>query len=104
MTWHPTSIAARLPQDPRPIPATVGGRAIVLVPWEDAWYALEDRCSHAGCAFSDDGAVEDGHLVCDCHGSEFDLRTGAVRRPPARNPVRAFEVRTRDGSLEVDVP
>ena len=76
MPWYLTAIAALSPAVPHPV--TLGGRSLVLVAWEDAWYALEDRCSHAGCAFSEDGAVEDGRLVCDCHGSEFDLRSGAV--------------------------
>jgi len=102
MPWYPTAIAALSPAVPHPV--TLGGRSLVLVAWEDAWYALEDRCSHAGCAFSEDGAVEDGRLVCDCHGSEFDLRSGAVRRPPARASVETFEVRSIGSGLEVLVP
>lgn len=104
MPWLATTVAARPPAEPRAIPVAVGGRSIVLVAWEDAWYALEDRCSHAGCAFSEDGAVEDGRMVCDCHGSEFDLTTGAVRRPPARVAVETFEVRAIEAFLEVHVP
>ncbi len=104
MPWFETAVAALPTAEPRPIPVAVGGRSIVLVAWGDRWYALEDRCSHAGCAFSEDGAVEDARMVCDCHGSEFDLATGAVRRPPARTPVATFEVRTTASVLEVFVP
>ena len=104
MPWHTTSVRADQPAKPRPIPVAVGGRSLVLVAWDSEWYALEDRCSHAGCAFSEDGSVEDGRMICDCHGSEFDLATGAVRRPPARSPVATFEVRTAGAALEILVP
>jgi 3-phenylpropionate/trans-cinnamate dioxygenase ferredoxin subunit len=104
MPWYPTAVAARPPAEPRALSVAIGGRAIVLVAWADAWYALEDRCSHAGCAFSEDGVVEDGRMICECHGSEFDLATGAARRPPARVPIDTFEVRATASGLEVHVP
>ncbi len=44
-----------------------------------------------------------GHVICDCHGSEFDLRTGAVVRPPAVVPIATFSVRIADGRVEVEV-
>ena len=104
MPWYRTPVAALPTATPRPIPVAVGGRSLVLVAWEDAWYALEDRCSHAGCAFSVDGAVEAGHLVCDRHGSEFEIATGAVRRPPALVPIETFAVRVAGFDLEVLIP
>jgi nitrite reductase/ring-hydroxylating ferredoxin subunit len=104
MPWYETDVAALPPVQPRPIPVAVGGRSLVLVAWDDAWYALEDRCSHAGCAFSEDGAVENARMICDCHGSEFDLATGGVRRPPALASVATFKVRTTGTALEIFVP
>ena len=41
-------------------------------------------------------------IVCNCHGSEFDLRTGDVLRGPAEYPVRTFAVRVVDDRLEVE--
>ena len=76
---------------------------LVLALVEGRWYAVEDRCSHAGCAFSEDGAIDGAHVICDCHGSEFDLRTGAVVRPPAVVPIATFSVRIADGRVEVEV-
>lgn len=64
-------------------------------------WAIEDRCSHADCAFSADGEIDGPTVVCDCHGSEFDLFTGEVRRGPADAPVRVFESRVNGGVLEV---
>jgi 3-phenylpropionate/trans-cinnamate dioxygenase ferredoxin component len=39
--------------------------------------------------------------MCQCHGSEFDVTTGAVLRGPATRPLNVYEVRTTDGSLRI---
>lgn len=64
-------------------------------------WAIEDRCSHADCAFSADGEVDGSIVICDCHGSEFDLFSGEVRMGPADMPIRVFETRVTGGVLEV---
>lgn len=103
MAWHD---AAALPdaRAARPwLPRQVRGVDLVLLAIDGTWLAIEDRCSHAGCAFSEDGTLEDDVVVCDCHGSEFDPRTGAVLRGPAERPIRTVPVRTSDGRLQVDL-
>lgn len=102
MSWQPTNLAAE-PADSTLRSLTVGDQELVLVRSGDAWYAFEDRCSHAGCAFSEDGEIDGTQLVCNCHGSEFDLRTGEAIQGPARRPIRIFPVRVTAGFLEVDV-
>lgn len=103
MPWHDTA----LPVDPSPgsaavVPVTVGETAIVLVAWEGRWYAIEDRCSHAGCSFMDDGEIDGFLAICNCHGSEFDVRTGRVARPPAREPILTYPVRVDGGRIQVE--
>lgn len=83
------------------LPVDVGGSAIVLRRVDGTWYAVADSCSHAGCAFSEDAELHGTTIVCNCHGSEFDLRTGVVVRGPAEYDVRTYEVRERDGRLEL---
>jgi len=67
------------------------------------WFAVEGRCTHAGCAFHEDASLEAGTIVCNCHGSEFDLRSGAVRRGPADEPIRTYPVRITGDRLEVEL-
>jgi len=58
-------------------------------------------CTHEGGRL-DEGQVVDGDcVVCPLHASEFDLASGSVRRGPATAPVMAFEVRIRDGRIEL---
>jgi nitrite reductase/ring-hydroxylating ferredoxin subunit len=74
--------------------ASVDGVAYAVVHHEEGWVMFEDRCTHAGCSFVDDGGeVADGTvLVCACHGSEFDLRDGSVLEGPATEPLVVIPV------------
>jgi nitrite reductase/ring-hydroxylating ferredoxin subunit len=103
MAWHQTDLPADPPNAPTLTPITVAGRALVLTSVDGEWYAFEDRCSHAGCAFSEDGAIEGDRLICDCHGSEFDIRSGAAMAPPAVDPIASPRVRIVDGMVEIDL-
>lgn len=103
MPWHRTDQPSAQARSPAPRPVVVDGRALVLAASEGRWHAIEDRCSHAGCAFSDDGEVDGFHVICNCHGSEFDVRTGHPVRGPATTPIATFSVRVVDGMIEVHV-
>ena len=103
MSWHATALAADAADDAAAVPLRLGGNAVVLVAWRGRWYAIEDRCSHAGCAFSVDGEFDGFHAICDCHGSEFDVRTGRPLRPPATEPIATYRVRMAAGLVEVDL-
>ncbi len=100
MTWYDTDLR---PGDAAGscTPVVAGGVPMVLIRSEDGWWAIEDRCSHAGCAFTTDGEIAGSIAICDCHGSEFDIRSGEVLRPPARVPIRTFPVRVVGDRLEV---
>ena len=82
---------------------SVDGVELAIAMVGGAWFAVEDRCSHAGCPFSSEASIEDGTIVCNCHGSEFELATGEVLRGPAEYPVRTFPARSRNGAVEVDL-
>ena len=42
-------------------------------------------------------------IVCPCHGSEFDIRTGDVINPPARDPVPSYETKVEDGQIQIAI-
>lgn len=67
------------------------------------WFAFDDDCTHQDCPLSE-GDLIGGAIVCSCHGSEFDMRTGAVLAGPATEPVNVYPVRVVEGELEVELP
>lgn len=97
--WTAAADASQLPEG-RPMRVVVGDAPVLLLRRGERVLAIHDRCSHRGCSLSD-GDVEGEEIVCACHGSRFDLRDGAVRRGPATAPQPAFQVRDRDGRVEV---
>jgi 3-phenylpropionate/trans-cinnamate dioxygenase ferredoxin subunit len=72
---------------------------------ENELFAFGDECTHEGCSLAEGelGDQEDS-VVCPCHGSEFDLRTGEPIEGPAEDPVPVFPVRVSDGWIEVGPP
>jgi nitrite reductase/ring-hydroxylating ferredoxin subunit len=61
-------------------------------------YAFDDTCTHAGCSLAD-GELDGTTLTCACHGSRFDITSGAVVRGPAERPVRSRAVRVEGADL-----
>lgn len=77
-----------------------GDTAILVVNYDGAYYALEDRCSHEDFELSA-GPFDPvaGTIECVLHGSRFDVRDGRALNPPAYAPVVRFEVRVEDGAV-----
>ena len=65
-------------------------------------HATSNYCSHLDCLLSS-GKVTDEGLLCSCHGSVFDYRSGVPLCPPATRPITVFPVREEDGHVYVGV-
>jgi nitrite reductase/ring-hydroxylating ferredoxin subunit len=97
--WAPAADAAQL-SDGRPLRVVVEDTPVLLMRDGELVFAIHDRCSHRGCSLSE-GSVEGEEIVCACHGSRFDRRDGSVKHGPASSAQPAFQVRERDGRIEV---
>jgi len=76
------------------------GRAVCVGRTAAGWVAFDDTCTHEECSLAD-GELDGGVIVCPCHGSEFDVRTGDVLTPPALDPLPIYEAREEGGALLV---
>jgi nitrite reductase/ring-hydroxylating ferredoxin subunit/uncharacterized membrane protein len=77
----------------------VGGLDVLLSRVGDRIYALDDRCSHRGCALHE-GELRDHTVTCPCHGSRFAL-DGSLIRGPATAPQPSYDARVRGGTIEI---
>ena len=64
-------------------------------------YAFDDTCTHTGCSLAR-GRLEGTTVTCACHGSQFDVTTGAVLRGPAQRPERSRLVQVEGEDLLVE--
>ena len=69
----------------------VAGTKVSVANTEGQLHAFDDTCTHAGCSLAT-GTLEGTTVICPCHGSQFDVTSGAVVRGPARRPVRSRAV------------
>ncbi len=83
----------------------VGGAVIVPVgetayvvaqPTAGNYVAHSAICPHQGCLCN---AVQSGKAICPCHGSEFNVQTGAVEKGPAKEGLAPAAVQVEQGNL-----
>ena len=78
----------------------IGDLYLIVFNIADKYFAIADLCSHDEEPL--DAGELDGHaVICPRHGARFDVRTGQALTPPAVEPIPAYPVRVRNGSIEV---
>lgn len=83
-----------------PVVVQAGENEVLLVRVDGELVGLANRCTHAGWPIAE-GEIADGCITCPYHGSVFRLRDGGVERGPAASPQLRYEVRERDGRVEL---
>ena len=65
-------------------------------------YAFDDLCPCAqqSCPLSG-GLLIDKIMMCQCHGSRFDITTGAVIDGPATKALTVYDVQEVDASIQI---
>ena len=65
-------------------------------------YAFNDLCTCADqvCPLSG-GRLTGTTIMCQCHGTTFDIRTGAVLGGPATKALRVYEVQEAEGTIRI---
>lgn len=66
-------------------------------------YGFDDTCTHMGCSLAQGGSLDGTTVTCPCHGSQFDVTSGEVRRWPATEPVATYPTRVEGDTIEVAV-
>jgi nitrite reductase/ring-hydroxylating ferredoxin subunit/uncharacterized membrane protein len=100
--WRPVLRDAELPEGESRY-AEIEGVGVLVARHAGEVYALSNRCVHRGGPL-DEGELSDGCVTCPLHGSRFGLSDGSVERGPAAYPQPAWQVRVRDGVIELNTP
>jgi nitrite reductase/ring-hydroxylating ferredoxin subunit len=76
----------------------VSGTRVNVANADGRLFAFDDTCTHQGCSLAN-GQLEGTTVTCACHGSQFDVTSGAVLRGPAQRPVRSRAVQVEGEDL-----
>ena len=101
--WTRATASDDLAQD-EPKTVVVDDTPVLLVRHRKHVHAMHDRCSHRGCSLGELGELDGETIECGCHGSRFSLRDGSIERGPATAPQPSYEVREREGDVEIRLP
>jgi len=77
-------------------------RRIAIARVDKRLYAFDDLCTCAdeACPLSG-GLLTRTTIMCQCHGSRFDITTGAVISGPATQALNVYEVHDSEGSIQL---
>ena len=73
-------------------------KVVVTQPTAGEFKAFSAVCTHKGCTVA---KVENGTIDCPCHGSKYDMTTGAVKNGPATAPLPAKTAKVSGGSITI---
>ena len=81
---------------------TVAGKQLALCHAGDAFYAVDDLCTHDNGPLAE-GTLDGLQLECPRHGARFDVQTGQVKCFPAVIPIKSYPVKVEGSDVLVDV-
>ncbi len=77
--------------------AVFGEQKVVLTQASEGEFkAFSSVCTHQGCTVS---ASTEGHIPCECHGSQFSLADGSVLQGPATAPLAEVAIAVKGDEI-----
>ncbi|MFI6388734.1 Rieske (2Fe-2S) protein [Nonomuraea sp. NPDC050547] len=80
-----------------------GGRIIkntyvITQPRKNVFRCFSAKCTHQGCTLA---SVSRGTINCPCHGSKFNISTGAVVQGPATRALPRKKIKVSGGKIRL---
>lgn len=98
--WLDVGALTDIPQRGGRVVKTPRGCIAIFRAFDDAVFALDDRCPHKGGALSN-GIVHGHKVTCPLHSMVFSMETGAAQGPD-EGEVRTHSVRVENGRILLD--
>jgi nitrite reductase/ring-hydroxylating ferredoxin subunit len=92
---------AKAPESGNAVRVMADGTAVAVFNVGGVLFGVDAKCTHVGGPI-DQGPVSGTVVTCPLHGSQFDLRTGALVRGPATRPLKAYRIRVEPDGLTID--
>jgi nitrite reductase/ring-hydroxylating ferredoxin subunit len=92
---------AKPPEPGHATRVVVDGTVVAVFNVGGVLFGVDSKCTHVGGPL-EKGPVTGTTVTCPWHGSQFDLRTGAVVRGPASKPVKSYRVQSEADGLSLD--
>ena len=73
------------------------GKPYIITRTSKELVAFDNVCTHSGCGVE----VDRDDLICRCHTSYFDNKTGKAISGPANSPLRSYEIKEVAGEIYV---
>ena len=81
----------------------VNGEPVALFNVDGKIYDTSNICTHEQCELDENHLMHGEVVECTCHGSQFNVKTGANVLPPAAEPLKTFEVSVEGDEVFVEV-
>jgi 3-phenylpropionate/trans-cinnamate dioxygenase ferredoxin subunit len=81
---------------------TVNDQKILLANVNGNYYAISNVCMHRGCQLSK-GKLVGETVVCPCHGSTYELKTGNFTKGPTKKPEPAYELKVENNDIMINL-
>ena len=96
--WIPDAVGSGFAFKPILAPIEPFKEQVVVVtqPAEGQFKAFSATCTHKGCMLA---GIEDGAIICKCHGARFNVTDGSVAKGPATAPLTSRNIKVSGDAI-----
>lgn len=80
----------------------LGNEPVALFKVDGKFYATTNICAHEQCELDENHAIHGDIVECTCHGSQYEIKTGANVLPPASEPLKTYKLTIENGDVYVE--
>ena len=100
--WH-RAAALEDVWDGVPLGLEIAGACIALYRLGEAVHAVGDLCPHQEGVKLSEGYLDGDVIECPMHQSCFNVTTGKVMGPPAKEDIATYPIRIENGDVFVQI-
>ena len=81
----------------------VDGEQVALFKVEGKIYATTNICTHEQCELDQNFMMHGDVVECTCHGSQYDIKTGANVLPPSAEPLKTYKLTIENDEIFIEI-